>query len=177
VVQLDFGVPLLAAAIERGFVRPFNREANAVGWMLTTIAVGTMIESATTALFGERLMATRAASFNYYYLIAACLMLTLWVHWALARSRYGRAMRATAESENASRALGINSIFCEVPARNELSDEFVRQYYRYADQLYACYLSLASHAQINCAEFEFDLYASGEYSRLLEKEWTAVDPE
>jgi hypothetical protein len=35
-------------------------------------------------------------------------MLTLWVHWALARSRYGRAMRATAESENASRALGIN---------------------------------------------------------------------
>jgi hypothetical protein len=76
-----------------------------------------------------------------------------------------------------SRALGINSIFCEVPARNELSDEFVRQYYRYADQLYACYLSLASHAQINCAEFEFDLYASGEYSRLLEKEWTAVDPE
>jgi hypothetical protein len=76
-----------------------------------------------------------------------------------------------------SRALGINSIFCEVPSRSELSGEFVRQYYRYADQLYACYLSLAPHAQINCAEFDFDLYASGEYSRLLEKEWTAVDPE
>ncbi len=59
-------------------------------------------------LFGERLLATRAASFNYYYMIAACLMLALWVQWALARSRFGRAMRATAESENASRALGIN---------------------------------------------------------------------
>ncbi|MBK1661797.1 branched-chain amino acid ABC transporter ATP-binding protein/permease [Paracraurococcus ruber] len=59
-------------------------------------------------LFGERLMATRAAGFNYYYLIAVCLMLALWVQWALARSRYGRAMRATAESENAARALGIN---------------------------------------------------------------------
>ncbi|MDO9710410.1 branched-chain amino acid ABC transporter ATP-binding protein/permease [Paracraurococcus lichenis] len=59
-------------------------------------------------LFGERLMATRATGFNYYYLIAACLMLALWVQWALARSRYGRAMRATAESENAARALGIN---------------------------------------------------------------------
>jgi hypothetical protein len=76
-----------------------------------------------------------------------------------------------------SRSLGINSIFCEVPARTELADEFVRQYYRYADQLYACYLSLTPHAQITCAEFEFDLYASGEYSRLLEKEWTTVDPD
>jgi ABC-type branched-subunit amino acid transport system ATPase component len=34
--------------------------------------------------------------------------LALWVQWALARSRFGRAMRASAESENAARALGIN---------------------------------------------------------------------
>ena len=71
----------------------------------------------------------------------------------------------------------MTSVFCEVPSRHELADEFVRQYYRYADQLYACYLSLTPHAQIDATEFEFDLYASGEYSRLLEKEWTAVDPE
>ena len=55
-------------------------------------------------------MATRAASFNYYYLIAACLLLALWVQWALARSRFGRAMRASAQSENAARALGINIV-------------------------------------------------------------------
>jgi branched-chain amino acid transport system permease protein len=59
-------------------------------------------------ILGYRLMATRVAGFNYYYLIAGCLLLALWVQYALARSRYGRAMRATAESENASRALGIN---------------------------------------------------------------------
>lgn len=76
-----------------------------------------------------------------------------------------------------SRALGINSIFSEVPTRTELTDEFIRQYFRYADQLYACYLSLAPHPSINALEFQFELYASGEYSRLLEKEWTAVDPE
>jgi hypothetical protein len=76
-----------------------------------------------------------------------------------------------------SRALGINSIFSEVPTRTELTDEFIRQYFRYADQLYACYLSLAPHPAINALEFQFELYASGEYSRLLEKEWTAVDPE
>jgi hypothetical protein len=76
-----------------------------------------------------------------------------------------------------SRALGINSVFSEVPTRTELTDEFIRQYFRYADQLYACYLSLAPHTNINALEFQFELYASGEYSRLLEKEWTAVDPD
>src|SRR3984957_416413 len=59
-------------------------------------------------IFGERLMPTRATGFNYYYLIAACLCAALWVQWALARSRFGRAMRASAESENAARALGVN---------------------------------------------------------------------
>ncbi|RYI96350.1 MAG: branched-chain amino acid ABC transporter permease, partial [Acetobacteraceae bacterium] len=54
-------------------------------------------------ILGTRLMATRVAGFNYYYLIAGCLLLALWVQYALAKSRYGRAMRATAESENASR--------------------------------------------------------------------------
>ena len=53
-------------------------------------------------------MPARATGFNYYYLIAICLMATLWVQCALARSRYGRAMRATAESENAAGTLGIN---------------------------------------------------------------------
>ncbi len=61
-------------------------------------------------ILGQRLMATRAASFNYYYLILAFLLGALWVQYALVRSRFGRAMRATAESENAARALGINVI-------------------------------------------------------------------
>jgi ABC-type branched-subunit amino acid transport system ATPase component/ABC-type branched-subunit amino acid transport system permease subunit len=59
-------------------------------------------------ILGQRLMPTRVMGFNYYYLIAACLCAALWVQWALARSRFGRAMRASAESENAARALGIN---------------------------------------------------------------------
>ena len=59
-------------------------------------------------VLGERLLPTRAANFNYYYLIAACLCAALWVQWALVRSRFGRAMRASAESESAAAALGIN---------------------------------------------------------------------
>lgn len=61
-------------------------------------------------ILGEPLMAVRRTGFNLYYLIVLCLLLALWVQWALARSRYGRAMRASSQSENASRALGINIV-------------------------------------------------------------------
>ncbi len=61
-------------------------------------------------LFGERLMAVRRTSFNYYYLILLCMLLAVWAQYAIAYSRYGRAMRAAAQSENAARALGINVV-------------------------------------------------------------------
>lgn len=77
-----------------------------------------------------------------------------------------------------SRALGLNAIFADVPPRPSLADEFVRHYYRYADQMYACRQRLHSFAQIDAQTFDFDLYASGEYSRMLEREWEAdVDSE
>ena len=61
-------------------------------------------------ILGVRLLPTRATYFNYYYLIAVCLFTALWVQWALANSRFGRAMRASAQSENAARALGISVV-------------------------------------------------------------------
>jgi branched-chain amino acid transport system permease protein len=61
-------------------------------------------------ILGERLMTTKATNFNFYYLIAAILAFAFWVQWALANSYLGRAMRASAESENAARALGINIV-------------------------------------------------------------------
>ena len=66
VVLVERGMPLLvgatlaimqrlhwAALIERLLVRPFNAEPNAIGWMLTTIAAGIMIESPTTITYGS----------------------------------------------------------------------------------------------------------------------------
>jgi branched-chain amino acid transport system permease protein len=66
VVLVERGMPLLVSAalalmlatalgalIERLLVRPFNAEPNAIGWMLTTIAAGIMIESATTHTYGS----------------------------------------------------------------------------------------------------------------------------
>jgi hypothetical protein len=54
-----------------------------------------------------------------------------------------------------------------------VSEEFLRNYHRYADALYRCYVESQPHRLIGCRNFQFDLYASGEYSRLLESEWEA----
>lgn len=70
-----------------------------------------------------------------------------------------------------SRALGLNAIFHNPPLREDLSSEFIRHYYRFADQVYQCLLGLHSYTEIDCRRFDFDLYASGEYTRLLEREW------
>ncbi|MFN0302411.1 MAG: branched-chain amino acid ABC transporter permease, partial [Burkholderiales bacterium] len=66
VVMVGLGVPLVVAAIasmaacavigaliERFLVRPFNREPNAIGWMLTTIAIGIVLESGATITYGS----------------------------------------------------------------------------------------------------------------------------
>ncbi len=70
-----------------------------------------------------------------------------------------------------SRALGLNMVFAEVPAFEALPAEFVRNYYRFADHLYTCHQGLQAFTQIRPRNFDFELFASGEYSRLLEREW------
>ncbi|MBI3278442.1 MAG: hypothetical protein HYZ57_01215 [Acidobacteria bacterium] len=70
-----------------------------------------------------------------------------------------------------SRAIGLNSLFAEAPGRDQLSDCFLRHYYRFADQLYRCRQTLAAFTAVGSANFDFELYASGEYSRMLEQQW------
>ena len=69
------------------------------------------------------------------------------------------------------RALGLNSMLADIPPRPFLSEEFVRNYYRYADQLFQCRQNQISFPEISEMGFEFDIFASGEYSRMLEREW------
>lgn len=69
------------------------------------------------------------------------------------------------------RALGLNSIFSEAPDQSLLSEDFIRNYYRYADTLFATRQSLVNYPEISGCGFEFEIYASGEYSRMLEREW------
>lgn len=69
------------------------------------------------------------------------------------------------------RALGLQSLFADVPTRPFLSEDFVRHYFRYADQLFTARQSEAEFIALTSADFNFELYSSGEYSRMLERSW------
>jgi len=70
-----------------------------------------------------------------------------------------------------SRAIGMNAAFADPPPSDLLSEEFLRNYHRYADHLYRCYMDSQPYRVIGPPNFHFDLYASGEYSRMLESQW------
>jgi len=70
-----------------------------------------------------------------------------------------------------SRALGLSAVFSAVPERETLTDDFVRHYYRYADQLFQIRQGETLFTDIGELGLEFEIYASGEYSRMLEREW------
>lgn len=70
-----------------------------------------------------------------------------------------------------SRALGLHCLFGAAPPREILSDEFVRSYFRFADQIFHSKQSECDFTPLNSREFHFELYSSGEYSRLLERSW------
>ena len=69
------------------------------------------------------------------------------------------------------RAIGLNAMFSAPPAFDTLSEEFLRNYHRYADALYYCYIESEPHTKLDPKNFHFALYASAEYSRMLESEW------
>jgi hypothetical protein len=70
-----------------------------------------------------------------------------------------------------SRAIGLNVIYREPPAFEGLSEIFLRHYHKYADHFYACFRETQDHRVITAENFRFELYASGEYSRMLETQW------
>ncbi len=72
-----------------------------------------------------------------------------------------------------SRSIGINSLFAEPPVFAALTGNFLRNYHRYGDSLYRCYMDSQAHEQLGPENFQFALYASGEYSRMLENQWEA----
>ncbi len=69
------------------------------------------------------------------------------------------------------RALALNAMFTDAPPRLLLSDDFIRNYYRYADIIFASRQAQCVFTDLSSLGFEFEIYASGEYSRMLEQEW------
>jgi hypothetical protein len=70
-----------------------------------------------------------------------------------------------------SRAMGLNVVFSDPPDEDTVSAEFIRNYFRYADHMFTCRQQMQSFTEITVDNFIFDIYASGEYSRMLEKAW------
>lgn len=69
------------------------------------------------------------------------------------------------------RALGLQCLFADAPSREVLSDEFVRNYYRYADHVFQVKQDERPFTSVTSRDFHFELYSSGEYSRMLERSW------
>ena len=70
-----------------------------------------------------------------------------------------------------SRALGLHTLFAAAPPREILADEFVRSYFRFADQIFQSKQSECDFTPLSSRAFHFELYSSGEYSRMLERSW------
>ena len=70
-----------------------------------------------------------------------------------------------------SRGIGLKSAFTVPPPLDSLTPEFIIGYHRYADGLFRCYMESHPHRTIDNRNFRFDLYASAEYTRMLETEW------
>ncbi len=70
-----------------------------------------------------------------------------------------------------SRALGIATLFRDVPTAELLTETFLLHYHSFADHVFVCAQNLTPFAEISAANFRFELYASGEYLKMLEKEW------
>jgi hypothetical protein len=73
------------------------------------------------------------------------------------------------------RAVGLNQVFGQTPDFAQLSEGFIRHYHRYADYLFACWQQTATFREISSANFHFELYASGEYTKMLENEWGSTE--
>jgi branched-chain amino acid transport system permease protein len=127
-IPLVFGIPLAIGCavifgmfIERFAVRPLNHGSSSIGWMLSTIAIGLMLESFVTVTFGSDprslpspLMDTPinilgAGIFLHELLIPiAAIGLLIALDGFYKRTMIGRAMRAVAQNPIAAGLMGID---------------------------------------------------------------------
>jgi hypothetical protein len=69
------------------------------------------------------------------------------------------------------RAIGLHMVFTEPPPMDCLSPDFLRRYHRYMDQWFELRMLQNPGARCTDDNFEYDLYASGEYAQMLEQNW------
>jgi hypothetical protein len=70
-----------------------------------------------------------------------------------------------------SRAIGLYSLFQDPPPVDSLSPIFLKNYHRFADHAYICFQHLEAFLPLDARRFEFEIYASEEYARILSDQW------
>ena len=70
------------------------------------------------------------------------------------------------------RSIGLASAFQTPPAQQELNPDFLKNYHRYADAMFQTFLAIDEWDAVQPSSFHFDIYSSGEYSRILESRWS-----
>ena len=69
------------------------------------------------------------------------------------------------------RSFGLHGVFMEIPPAEAFSGDFLRRYHRHLDQWYEQRLRDTAFDRAEPHDFIFDLYASGEYTLMLEQSW------
>jgi hypothetical protein len=69
------------------------------------------------------------------------------------------------------RSFGLHAVFVELPPAEAFSGDFLRRYHRYLDQWFEQRLKDTAFDRPEPHEFTFELYASGEYTLMLEQSW------
>jgi hypothetical protein len=70
------------------------------------------------------------------------------------------------------RAIGLNTVFAEMPALGILAEEFLRDYYNLTYQLYVCRQQSGPFMKLDPSVFGFDVFTSGEYIKIIERQVT-----
>jgi hypothetical protein len=70
-----------------------------------------------------------------------------------------------------SRAFALNTVFAEMPELSTLANGFLKNYFVFADRLFKISQHVVPFEHIASDRFPFEIFASGEYTRMLEQEW------
>jgi hypothetical protein len=73
-----------------------------------------------------------------------------------------------------SRAIGVHTLFVSPPPLESLSPVLLQNYHRFADHAYICYQHLKPFQALDARQFDFQIYASEEYARMLSDQWEKV---
>jgi hypothetical protein len=74
------------------------------------------------------------------------------------------------------RSIGLHSVFHEFPLAEMFSPDFLRRYHRHLDLWYEQRLRDSVFDRPQPHQFTFDLFASGEYTLMLEQSWGDENP-